>query len=415
MNGELLSVLGYLEREKGIDRKTLISAVETSLLSAAKKSMLSEKSVEIKIDQKTGEIKAYVRLEVVKKVEDPDRQILLRDARKLDPKTKVGEEVRREIEQKGFGRIAAQTAKQVIIQKLKEAERENVFNEYKGRIGDIVLGAVRRFEKGNIIVDLMNAEAILPYKEQCPGESYNAGNRIRAYIYDVKLSSKGPDILLSRAHPNFVIKLFELEVPEIVEGSVEIKGIAREPGYRTKIAVYSSEEKIDCVGACVGLRGSRVKNIVAELGNEKVDIVRWDEDIATYVSEALNPAKLKTVEVAEGGKMVTVGVDDDQLSLSIGKKGQNARLAAKLVGCRIDIRKASEINVLGKIEHAWHELAKIEGIDEKIAQRLVEAGYTDIDGLALATVEDLMKIPGIDGESAAAIVEAVKKIKEDKN
>ena len=414
MSGELLSILGYLEREKGIDRETLISAVESSLLSAARKSMLSEKSVEIKIDRKTGEIKAYAMLEVVKKVEDPDKEVLLRDAKKIDPKTKVGEEIRIEINQKGFGRIAAQTAKQVIIQKLKEAERENVFNEYKDRIGDIVLGAVRRFEKGNIIVDLSNAEAILSYKEQCPGESYSPGNRIRAYIYDVKLGPKGPEILLSRAHPNFVIKLFELEVPEIIEGSVEVKGIAREPGYRTKIAVSSSDEKIDCVGACVGLRGSRVKNIVAELGNEKIDIVRWCEDTAAYVSEALNPAKLRTVEVSENGKMVTVGVDDDQLSLSIGKKGQNARLAAKLVGCRIDIKKASEINVLGKIEHAWHQLAKIEDIDEKIAQCLVEAGYTDVDGLALATVEDLMKIPGIDGESAAAIVEAVKKIKEDK-
>ncbi len=414
MSGELLSILNYLEREKGIDREILISAVESSLLSAARKSMLSEKSIEIKIDRETGEIKAYTTLKVVKKVEDTDNEILLRDAKKIDPKTKVGEEIRREIKQKGFGRIAAQTAKQVIVQKLKEAERENVYNEYKDKIGDIVLGAVRRFEKGNIIVDLSNAEAILPYKEQCPGEFYNVGNRIRAYIYDVKLGSKGPEILLSRAHPSFVIKLFELEVPEIIEGSVEVKGIAREPGYRTKIAVSSLDEKIDCVGACVGLRGSRVKNIVAELGNEKIDIVRWCEDIAAYVSEALNPARLKTVEVSENGKMVTVGVDDDQLSLSIGKKGQNARLAAKLVGCRIDIKKASEINVLGKIENAWHQLAKIEDIDEKIARCLVEAGYTDIEGLALATIEDLTKIAGIDGESAAAIVEAVKKIKEDK-
>ncbi|MCK5655546.1 MAG: transcription termination factor NusA, partial [Candidatus Aureabacteria bacterium] len=234
MSGELLSILGYLEREKGIDIETLIAAVESSLLSAARKSMLPEESVEIKIDRKTGEIKAYAMLEVVKKVEDPDKEVSLCDAKKIDPKIKVGAEIRGEINQKGFGRIAAQTAKQVIIQKLKEAERENVFNEYKDRIGDIVLGAVRRFEKGNIIVDLSNAEAILSYKEQCPGESYSPGNRIRAYIYDVKLGPKGPEILLSRAHPNFVIKLFELEVPEIIEGSVEVKGIAREPGYRTK-------------------------------------------------------------------------------------------------------------------------------------------------------------------------------------
>ncbi|MBN2189910.1 MAG: transcription termination/antitermination protein NusA [Candidatus Aureabacteria bacterium] len=414
MNGDLLSVLEYLEREKGISRDTLIAAVESSLLSAARKSKITEKELEIKIDPQTGEIRAFALLEIVAKAEDPTSEISLSEARKIVKKAKVGEKIKREVKQKGFGRIAAQTAKQVIIQKIKEAERENVFNEYKGRIGDIVTGSVRRFDRKDIIVDLIKAEALLPFKEQCHGESYNIGNRIRAYIYDVRMSSKGPEILLSRAHPSFVKKLFELEVPEISDGTVQIKGIAREPGYRTKVAVYSRDEKIDCVGACVGLRGSRVKNIVAELGNEKIDIVRWNEDISVYVREALNPAKLKNVELNEAQKSITVIVDDDQLSLSIGKKGQNARLAAKLLGWKIDIKKSSDVNVQDKIEHAWHELAKIEGIDESVAKALVESGYTDIEGLALATYDDLMKIPGVGEKTAEKIINAVKEIKKDK-
>ncbi|MCK9555822.1 transcription termination factor NusA [bacterium] len=415
MNGDLLSVLEYLEREKGISRDTLIAAVESSLLSAARKSKITEKELEIKIDPQTGEIRAFALLEVVSKAKDPASEISLSEAKKIIKKVKVGEKVKREVTQKGFGRIAAQTAKQVIIQKIKEAERENVFNEYKDRVGDIVTGSVRRFDRKDIIVDLIKAEALLPFKEQCHGESYNIGNRIRAYIYDVRMSARGPEILLSRAHPNFVKKLFELEVPEISDGTVQIKGIAREPGYRTKVAVYSKDEKIDCVGACVGLRGSRVKNIVAELGNEKIDIVRWNEEISGYVREALNPAKLKNVEINEGQKLITVTVDDDQLSLSIGKKGQNARLAAKLLGWKIDIKKSSDVNVQDKIEHAWHELAKINGIDESVARALVEAGYTDIEGLALATYDDLMKIPGVGEKTAEKIINGIKDIKKDKS
>lgn len=415
MNGDLLSVLEYLEREKGISRETLIAAVESSLLSAARKSKITEKELEIKIDPNTGEIRAFALLEVVGKAADPASGISLSEAKKIVKKVKVGEKVKREIKQKGFGRIAAQTAKQVIIQKIKEAERENVFNEYKDRIGDIVTGSVRRFDRKDIIVDLIKAEALLPFKEQCHGESYNIGNRIRAYIYDVRMSSRGPEILLSRAHPSFVKRLFELEVPEISDGTVQIKGIAREPGYRTKVAVYSKDEKIDCVGACVGLRGSRVKNIVAELGNEKIDIVRWNEEISGYVREALNPAKLKNVEINEAQKLISVTVDDDQLSLSIGKKGQNARLAAKLLGWKIDIKKSSDVNVQDKIEHAWHELAKINGIDESVARAFVEAGYTDIEGLALATYDDLMKIPGVGEKTAEKIINAIKDITKDKS
>ncbi|MDD5644318.1 MAG: transcription termination factor NusA [bacterium] len=415
MNGDLLSVLEYLEREKGISRETLIAAVESSLLSAARKSKINEKELEIKIDPKTGEIKAFAFLEVVGKVADSINEVSLSEAKKTVKGVKIGEKIKIEVKQKGFGRIAAQTAKQVIIQKIKEAERENIFNDYKDRAGDIVTGSVRRFDRRDIIVDLIKAEALLPFKEQCHGESYNIGNRIRAYIYDVRMSPKGPEILLSRAHPNFVKRLFELEVPEIADGTVEIKGISREPGYRTKVAVYSKDEKIDCVGACVGLRGSRVKNIVAELGNEKIDIVRWHEDTAVYVKEALNPAKLKNVQIDAGQKIISVTVDDDQLSLAIGKKGQNARLAAKLLGWKIDIKKSSDVNVRDKIEHAWHELAQIDGIDESIARALVEAGYTDMEGLALATCDDLMKIPGVGEKTAEKIADGIKNLKKDKN
>ncbi|MDP3981193.1 MAG: transcription termination factor NusA [Chlamydiota bacterium] len=337
MNGELLNVLDYIEREKGIKREVLIKAVESSLLLASKKSIGSARNASIVIDPQTGHIKVFKKFLVVKEVKNAQEEITLKKAKQHQANAKIGDEVSLEITPENFGRIAAQTAKQVIVQKLREAEKDIIFAEYRDRIGDLVNGIIRRIERGNIIVDLGKSEAILTQREQSPVEKYSIGSRIRTLIVDVKYDAKFPMILLSRTHPDFLKKMFELEVPEIADGIVEIKSIAREAGYRSKIAVFSSAEKVDCVGACVGMRGERVKNVVRELNGEKIDIVRWDEDQAVYIANALSPAKLKKVQVLQTEKRVSVIVEEDQLSLAIGKKGQNARLCAKLTGWRIDI------------------------------------------------------------------------------
>ena len=345
-NTELLSVLDYLEREKGIDKDILIQAVETSLLSAALKSnepIAKKKQLSVKIDRKTGAIRVLAELTVVKNTAEatPD-EIRLTAAKKLNPNIKSGETIEVEVTTKDFGRIAAQTAKQTIIQKIREAERDLVFNEFKDRVGDITMGTVRRRERGNIIVDLGRTEAVLTSKEQCPEENYRIGDRIRTYVVSVKAGARGPEIVLSRTHVGLVKRLFELEVPEIAEGTVEIKGVVREAGYRTKIAVISSDPKVDPIGACVGMRGSRVKNIVRELENEKLDIIKWEPEIKNYVAHALNPAKLDNVFLNTEEKKIKVVVQEDQLSMAIGKRGQNVRLASKLLGWQIDIRKAGE-------------------------------------------------------------------------
>ncbi|HRZ86897.1 MAG TPA: transcription termination factor NusA [bacterium] len=434
MNGDLIAVVDYLEREKGIERETLIVAIEQSLLSAARKSVTQAKEVTIEVDRKTLKIRAMADFTVVEKVENSLAEITIKKARDIKPDAQPGEVIRIEVTPKNFGRIAAQTAKQVIIQKIREAERDIIFNEYKDRVGDIVNGMVRRYEHGNVIVDLGRCEAVMPYNEKCPLEEYPIGSRVRAYVVSVKSVTKGPEIILSRSHPHFVKRLFELEVPEIYDGTVEIKGIAREPGYRTKIAVYSTDEKVDPVGACVGMRGARVKNIVGELNGEKIDIVPWSERTAKYVENALSPAKIKHIVVNDQEKTVTVIVDPDQLSLSIGKKGQNIRLTAKLVNMRIDIKKTDEIEggialpasaeqvgeaaptakqtkLAGAIEQAVEKLHKIPGVGRKVALSLVEAGFTSIEGLVEADPKDLSDIPGIGEKTAEKIIENAKQYK----
>lgn len=311
-NSELMTILEQLERDKGIDKETLISAVEAAVASAARKIWTVDKEEDVKVvlDRKTGKITAW-----------------------------AGEE---EIHSSEFGRIAAQTAKQVVIQKIREAEKDVVFNEYNLRIGQIISGAVYRFERGNIIVDLGKTEALIPKSEQNNKEEFRQGERVRAYVLEVRKENRGPQIVLSRAHPQFVKRLFELEVPEIYEGIIEVKAIARDPGERTKIAVYSKDEKIDCVGACVGMRGSRVKNIVTELHGEKIDIVRYSDDIKEYIQAALSPAEISQMQLITDDKRVNIIVDEDQLSLAIGKYGQNVRLASKLVGWELDIYSAKQ-------------------------------------------------------------------------
>ncbi|MDR7434286.1 MAG: transcription termination factor NusA [Armatimonadota bacterium] len=344
MNVELMRALEQLEEEKGISREVIIEALEAALLSAYKKNFgQGAQNVRIEVDRETGEIRAYQIRTVTEEVTDPNTQIALEEARVWDPTARVGDIVEVEVTPQGFGRIAAQTAKQVVVQRLREAERELVYKEFRDREGDIVTGIVQRIEKKNVYIDLGRIEAVLPPSEQIPRESYRQGQRIKAYVVEVRSSSRGAQIVVSRTHPGLLKRLFELEVPEIVEGIVEIKAIAREAGGRTKIAVASRDRNVDAVGACVGPKGSRVQAIVDELHGEKIDIVPWSPDPAVFVANALSPAKVTSVEIDEETKTAYVIVPDNQLSLAIGREGQNARLAAKLTGWRIDIKSESHI------------------------------------------------------------------------
>ena len=407
MNNELLAVMDYMERERGIGRETLLKAVEDALLSSSKKSVGPARDIRIEIDRKTGDIRALAKVEVVENVVLPHDQISVPNAKRLKPDAKLGDSLEIEVTPKNFGRIAAQAAKQAILHKIRQAEKDMVFEEYKDRPGDIVSGAVRRFERSDVIIDLGRAEAIMPSRERVPTEEYQVGDRVRAFIASVQNSPQGPEIILSRSHPDFVRRLFELEVSEIADKTVEIKGIAREAGFRTKIAVISHDEKVDPVGACVGMRGIRVKNIVRELSGEKIDIVRWHEDIKTYVTNALAPAKLIRVVVDEETHTVHVIVEADQLSLAIGKKGQNARLTAKITGWKIDIQKdEADIGFEEKVARAVASLAKVEGIGEAMAQKLVHAGFLTPEGILAVEVSDLEAIEGIDAETAKALHDA---------
>lgn len=404
MNNELLAVFEYLERERGLDRETLIRAVEEAMATAARKSIRDANDLRVVIDRKTFNIRAIARYKVTEVVLAPADEILLADARQIKPDVRPGELIDKEMPAANLGRIAAQTAKQAIMQRIRQAEREKTFEEFKNSSGDIVSGTVRRFERSDVVVELGRAEAIMPGTERPVIEQYQVGDRIRALVLKVESSTAGPQIVLSRSHPDFVRRLFELEVSEIADGTVEIRGIAREPGFRTKLAVASRDEKVDPVGACVGMRGMRVKNIVRELSGEKIDIVRWNEDIRTYVTNALAPAKLMRVNVDEATRTVNVIVAADQLSLAIGKKGQNARLTSKLTGWRVDIsREAEDVSFEEKVAKAVADLAKVEGIGPAHAEKLVQAGFLTIEGVLAADLADLETVEGFNAEIAAAV------------
>lgn len=402
MNGELLAVLDHIEREKGISKEVLIQTVESALVSAARKIVGSKGGeVTVKVNRETGAIKIF-----------------------SDGK---------EITSADFGRIAAQTAKQVIIQKIREAERDVIFSDFQARVGDITTAIVHHVGKQGIVVDLGRTEGLLPYKEQVPKETYRQGERIRAYVLDVKKTTRGPQIILSRAHPGLVKRLFELEVPEIYEGIVEIKSVSREPGDRSKIAVWSKDDKVDCVGACVGMRGQRVKNIVRELNGEKIDIVRWSEDVKEYITNALSPAQVISIKTNKDEQKMEVLVDDDQLSLSIGKHGQNVRLAAKLTGWGIDIKsrtqaqeekeRAEEEKKAPKKEAEVEEAAalataketpfstvKLPGVGLKTQKLLEEAGFDTLEKLAEASLEDMTQIKGLGVKTAVKILKTAQKL-----
>ena len=410
MTNELLALFEYYEKEKGIKRDTMVEALETALLSASRKSIGPAREMRIHIDPEKGDIRALATLLVKDRVEDPYDEIDIFTARRLKPGIDVDEELEVDITPANFGRIAAQTAKQTMMQRLRQAEKEMIYDEFKDRAGDIVSGTVRRFERGDVFVDLGKFEGVMHQRERVSTEEYNVGDRVRAYVVAVENGARGPEIVLSRSHPNFVRRLFESEVSEIADRTVEIRSLAREAGYRTKIAVYSADEKVDPVGACVGLRGARVKNIVRELNNEKVDIIRWSDDIKAFVQEALKPAEIKSIAIDEENQSLTVRVDEEELSKAIGRRGQNARLTARLVGWDVQVKKdesaheAFEAQVAG----AASAIAEGAGIEAEVAEGLVRGGLNSIEMIASGVDEvDIADVLEIDVEDARAILKKV--------
>jgi N utilization substance protein A len=406
---DLKRLIDQMSKEKGIDKEIIIEALETAVLTAARKKLGQSLDLEVQYNDEAGEIEAFQFKTVVEKVLNNDTQISFEDARNnLDEDAELGDSLGMKIETDTFGRIAVQTAKQIIIQRVKDAERDNVYEEYKDRKGDLANGFVQRFEGGNIIVSLGMSDGVIPPSEQIHKEVFKRGERIRAYIYDVKRISKGPQILLSRTHPGFLRALFELEVPEISEGLIEVVNIAREPGNRTKISVKSNDKDIDPVGACVGMRGSRVQSVVQELRGEKIDIVPCSDDQVKYVCNALSPAKVDRVLVEEDVGAMEVIVPDDQLSLAIGKNGQNVRLAARLTGWKIDVKSESMIS---KQEAEGHKsLMEITGIGERTADLLYKEGFRSIAAMASAEPEMLTPIKGVSKEKADAWIQEARGI-----
>jgi len=395
---ELLQVADAVAREKGIERETVVEAMEQAIQHAAKRKYGHEHDIRAEIDRSNGHVLLQRFVEVVEEVENPSTQVDLETARVQNPYAQVGDFISEELPPVEFGRINAQTAKQVIVQKVRDAERARQYEEYKDRVGEIINGLVKRPEHGNWIIDLGKAEAMLRRDECLPREILRRGDRVRAYIYDVRKEPRGPQVFISRSHPQFMAKLFAQEVPEIYDGIIEIKAVARDPGSRAKIAVMSNDGSIDPVGACVGMRGSRVQAVVNELGGEKIDIIPWSPDTATFVVNALQPAEVTKVVMDEDDKRMEVVVPDDQLSLAIGRRGQNVRLASQLVGWDIDIMTESDeserrINEMKmRSEHFMDAL----DVDDVLARLLVTEGFTEVDEVAYVPVEELAGIEGLD-------------------
>ena len=374
---ELKAVVEYMESDRGVEREVIIRAIELALEGASERAGFEDDDLRIAIDRNTFQMKAFRKLSDGSEIESTPPNL---------------------------GRIAAANAKQLIMQKIRTAEKELIFDQYKDRVGDIVTGTVTRFERSDVIIELDHGEAVLLGRERVPTEEYEIGERVRAIILEVREKERGTEIALSRSHPDFVRSLFELEVSEISDNTMEIKGIAREAGYRSKVAVYSNDERVDPVGACVGMRGMRVKNIVRELSGEKIDIVRWNDDIKVFITNALAPARLKNVDVDEETRTVSVIVDPDQLSLAIGKRGQNARLTSKLTGWRVDVQKDEEsMDFEERVAVAVTKLAAIEGIGDAFAEKLVFSGFLTLEGILAAELDDLIAIDGITSEEAQGI------------
>ncbi|SMC20392.1 NusA antitermination factor [Desulfacinum hydrothermale DSM 13146] len=397
----LKRLVDQVSREKGIDRTVLIEALEEAVKSAVKKRYGSKIDVEVSFNEEFGEMEAFLFKEVVETVTDPDKEISLAEAQALDPESELGDELGIRMDTDTLGRIAAQSAKQVIIQKMKDAEREATYEEYKDRRREIITGIVQRVDRSGIIVNLGRAEAILPVKEQIPREIYRQGDRIRAYILDVKKITKGPQIILSRTHPDFLIQLFRMEVPEVADGTVSILAAAREPGSRAKIAVVSRDPNVDPVGACVGMKGSRVQAVVQELRGERIDIVPWNMDPAKFVVNALAPAIITKVIIDQTNKSMEVVVPDDQLSLAIGRRGQNVRLASRITGWHIDVK--SEARYERQKQAGYQSLLHVDDLSEEMADRLYEAGITSLEEFCEADLEELQSIIDLSEAALAAM------------
>lgn len=410
MVSDLNQVIDIFVKERGVSREIIIDALETALLTVARKKLGDNYDVEAHFNEDLGEVELFRFREVVEEVDDEFVEIDVNEARKMDEEVEIGDSLGEKVDMREFGRISAQAAKQVIIQKVREAENEIIYNEYKDREGEIANGILRRYEKGNYIVDLGRTEGIVYRKDQIPRENYQIGDRIRAYILEVVRSSTHPQIILSRTSPKFLTMLFELEVPEISEGIVTIVIAAREPGLRAKIAVASRDSHVDPVGACVGMKGSRVQSVVNELRGEKIDIVPYSKNPAKFVCNALSPAEVTKVIIDEKDGSMQVVVADDQLSLAIGKKGQNVRLAVQLSGWKLDIQ--SETNWKEISEIARSMFARIPDIPEVAVELLIKSGYMDIEELADADPEELARFPGISPEGAELIIRVCKDILE---
>jgi len=401
---EIKRVVEQVSRDKGIDRQVLIKALEEALKSAARKKYGPKIDIEVQYSEETGDLEVFQFKEVAEVIEDPMLQISLVEGRLLDPDCEVGDSLGTKMDTNTFGRIAAQSAKQVIIQKLKDAEKDAVYASFIERRGEIINGIVQRVDRGDIIVNLGQTEGILPVREQVTKESYRRGDRIRALILDVLQDSRGPQIVLSRTHPNFIVTLFRTEVPEISEGIVSIMGAAREAGVRAKIAVASNNSDIDPVGACVGMKGSRVQSVVQELRGEKIDIIPWHVDTAKFVCNALAPAEVSRVIIDEDNRSMEVIVPDEFLAIAIGKKGQNVRLASKLTGWHLDVKSESTYNQT--MQSGYNSLMALPGVGISLADALYEKGFYSAEEIGKASVEDLLQVRGIDEEMARGLIEA---------
>jgi transcription termination/antitermination protein NusA len=410
MSQEILSVLEYMEKEKGIPRDDMISAISNAIRSAAMKGVNAGQELRIEINPKNGHLKAWSILEVVDSVADPRTQIHIEKARQMSPDAEVGLFIEKEVDPEKLGRIAAQTARQTIMQRLRQFEKERIYDDYKDHIGDIVTGIVRRRERGDLVVDLGKAEAILPPRERVPGEDYSPGERMRCLLLEIEPTNRGPELILSRASVKFVRRLFELEVAEIQDGTVVIEAIAREPGYRTKIAVSSKDTKVDPVGACVGARGARVKSIVRELGGEKIDIVKFSSDPLELLHEAIKPAVPLNINVDEPNKRIFFEVSEDNLSIAIGRRGQNARLTSRLLGWKLDIakEKVTKVGFDERMREAIKGWEGVRGISDALAAFLVQHGLVSPEAFEGVEAKDLVKLgfPEQDAEQIVKLVEA---------
>ncbi|MBW1900481.1 MAG: transcription termination/antitermination protein NusA [Deltaproteobacteria bacterium] len=403
MISDLSRMVDQVSREKGVGREVLLGALEEAVKAAARKKYGPDYDLEVSYNEELGEIEVFEFKEVVEKVTTEHLEVSLEEGKKMDPDVEVGDSLGMKMDTDAFGRIAAQSAKQVIMQRLKEAERDIVYDDFKDRQGEIINGIVQRFDRRSIIVNLGRTEGELPVREQIPRESYKQGDRIRAYIFDIKHFSRGPQVILSRTHPNLVSSLFENEVPEISEGIVQIVQVARDPGGRSKIAVASKDADVDPVGACVGMKGSRVQAVVQELRGEKIDIITWDPDAAKFICNALAPADVIRVIVDEDNHSMEVVVPDDQLPLAIGKRGQNVRLASRLTGWRLDVSGETDYNKA--LKDGYQSLLDLPGVGAKRATDLCDEGFRSVEDIAGATVEDLISVQGMGNERAQKLID----------